>query len=249
VSVRGDSLRLLVDQPAPAAWNMAIDEALLQRGDAPTLRLYGWDPHAVSLGYFQPATDFDDLPADTPMVRRLTGGGAIYHGDEVTFSLTLDAAMLPADVGASYRLLHDAAVRALGSVGVRSERCADGPPQHPRPGGRWCFAAPGRDDIVTAGGKLLGSAQRRIQRPRPRVLHHGSLVLRRPDATPFVAAVADTITPTSAFVAALHQALANELAAALRLRPCPGELSEAERTLAAELQARRYDDPAFAYAR
>lgn len=237
-------LRLLVDAPAAPAWNMAVDEALLALATEPTLRLYGWAPHAVSLGYFQRAADFADLPAGTPIVRRLTGGGAIHHGDELTFSLALDAWLLPRDVAASYVLLHDAIVAALAEAGVASARLPAGHGQSPRPDQRWCFAEAGRDDLVTARGKLLGSAQRRVQRPRPRVLHHGSLVLQRPSLTPFVAAIAD-VAPPDPLRQALRERLAEHLARALGLPLQPGELTAAERALAAELQASRYENPAF----
>lgn len=238
-------LRLLVDEPGEAAWNMAVDDALLTLAAEPTLRLYGWNPHAVSLGWFQRAGDFADLPAGTPIVRRLTGGGAIHHGDELTFALALDAGLLPRDVAASYRLLHDAAVHALGEVGVVCERLDAGDPQSARPTDRWCFAQPGRDDVVTARGKLLGSAQRRVRQPRPRVLHHGSIVLRRPALTPWVAATADTAAGDQSFAARLRTALAAHLGKALGLPLRPGQLTTAELALARELQERRYRQPDF----
>lgn len=235
-------LRLLVDEPAPAAWNMAVDEALLELGEVPTLRLYGFSPHAVSLGWFQRFADFVDLPPGTPIVRRLTGGGAIHHGDEVTFSLALDAALLPGDVAASYVRLHDAIVAALAGFGIHCERLARGHGQSARPDARWCFAEPGRDDLVTPRGKLLGSAQRRVQKPRPRVLHHGSLVLQRPALTPFVAALADSALPP---LPDLHRALAHHLAEALGMELQPGERTAAEDALAARLQRDRYEAPDF----
>lgn len=238
-------LRLLVDDAAEAAWNMAVDEALLLAGIGPTLRLYGWSPHAVSLGYFQRRADFADVPATTPIVRRLTGGGAIHHGDEITFSLTLDAEALPRDVAASYRVLHDAAIAAMAEVGVNGVRHANGQPAGARPMDRWCFASPCRDDVVTPVGKLLGSAQRRIASPRSRVLHHGSLVLHRPALTPFVAAVDDQAPCDGALAARLRDALAARLATALGLRLVAGALTAAERSLAAELAERRYRDRAF----
>ncbi|MBK8099755.1 MAG: lipoate--protein ligase family protein [Planctomycetes bacterium] len=241
-------LRVLVDQPAEAAWNMAIDEALLQLAAMPTLRLYGWRPHAVSLGYFQAATDFADLPAGTPLVRRLTGGGAICHGDEVTFSLALDAAVLPPAIADSYALLHDAVLVALRDVGVIATRLQDGHPQTARPAERWCFTVPGQGDLVTPTGKLLGSAQRRIRAPTPRVLHHGSLVLHRPALTPFVAAIADT-APTTFSRQALLATLIDHLAAALAMTPETGERTAAESALAAQLQQERYGNPAFTFSR
>jgi len=236
---------VIVDAPADAAWNMAVDEALLLRATVPTLRLYGWSPHAVSLGYFQKWADFADLPASTPIVRRLTGGGAIHHADEVTFTLVVDASLLPNDVAASYVLLHGAALEALADVGVTASLQPSGPTAGARPTDRWCFAVPGRDDVVTAVGKLLGSAQRRIRTPAPRVLHHGSLVLQRPSLTPFVAAVADTTPCDGDLVPRLQRATWTRLAKALSLAPERGELTEPERSLAAELSATRYRDPRF----
>lgn len=243
------TLRRIDDPPLAAAWNMAVDEALLLGGERPTLRFYRWSPHAVSLGWFQRAADFADLPPGTPVVRRLTGGGAIHHGDELTFSLTLGAELLPANVAASYALVHEAVVAALGDLGVACERLAAGAPQHARPAERWCFAVPGRDDIVTARGKLLGSAQRRLRTPAPRVLHHGSLVLTQPALTPFVAAVADARAADQEFADAFGAVFTARLAHALALVAEPGELTAAERALATRLCDEKYSDPAFVAAR
>lgn len=237
-------LRILPFAPAAPAWNMAVDEALLELAEEPVLRLYGWSPHAVSLGYFQQLADFADLPPGTPIVRRLTGGGAIHHGDELTFTLALDADLLPRDVAQSYVVLHDAVVAALASLDVPCTRLERGHAPSARPTDRWCFHTAGRDDLVTPRGKLLGSAQRRIQRTRARVLHHGSLVLERPALTPFTAAVADR-TPPEPLRAPLCAALVANFAAVLRLEPRPGVLSVAETALATALRTSRYEDPAF----
>jgi lipoyl(octanoyl) transferase len=238
-------LRVIRDEPGPAAWNMAVDEALLSLAAVPTLRLYGWQPHAVSLGYFQRLADFADVPAGTPIVRRLTGGGAIHHGDEITFSLALDATCLPPAVADGYRVLHDAAVAALTRHGITSHRLDSGDPPGARPAQRWCFAEPGRDDVVTERGKLLGSAQRRVRVPRPRLLHHGSLVVHRPALTPFAGALADAATWTEPAAAAVCDSLVAELAKALALRPEPGVLTAAERAATERLVVERYDHPAF----
>lgn len=228
---------------------MAVDEALLRLARAPTLRLYGWQPHAVSLGWFQRSADFADLPPGTVLVRRLTGGGAIHHGDELTFALAADADLLPADVPASYALLHDAAAAALRTIGVTATRCAAGGAATARPRARWCFAEPGDGDLVTGRGKLLGSAQRRLRAPMPRLLHHGSLVLSRPPLTPFVAAVDDDAAPDTALRERLAHALVANLAGALGLTPHDGELADEERQLAATLARDRYVDPAFTHRR
>lgn len=236
-------LRLLRDPAGPAAWNMAVDEALLELADAPTLRLYGWQPHAVSLGWFQRWADFAHLPPDTPVVRRATGGGAIHHGDELTFSLAVAAERLPGDVAASYARLHDAVRQALADCSVPCERLAAGHAQRPRPDSPWCFADPGRDDLVTERGKLLGSAQRRVQTDRARVLHHGSLVLHAPALTPFVAAVADVRPVDATLRHELAERLVLRIAEVLDLEPSLGSLTPAEHALATQLRHERHEDP------
>ena len=234
-----------IDEPAiAAAANMARDEALLLADDTAALRLYGWSPHAVSLGYFQRIADFADLAPETSIVRRLTGGGAIHHGEEVTYALALPAAALPADVEASYALLHDAVLAALADVGVRAHRLVTGGGPGARPSSRWCFADPGRHDIVDAEGrKLCGSAQRRVRTQHgPRVLHHGSIVVERPSFTPFVAAIVDQQAASCA--TPLRERIATRIADALRMELCPDGLTTAEDALAATLRRDRYDHDA-----
>ena len=183
------------------------------------------------------------MPADVPIVRRPTGGGAIHHGDELTFALVVDAARLPGDVASGYRLVHDAVLAALADLGVPAARNAGGPAQAARPTERWCFAEPGRDDLVTERGKLCGSAQRRVRNGRARVLHHGSLVLRRPALTAFAAAVEDRGPVTDAVRTGLRRRVAVRLAAALGLAPADGSWTDAERALTSELR-RTFADPA-----
>ncbi len=205
--------------------NMALDEALLRTPGPPTLRLYGWSPPGLSLGYFQAASDFWAVSGDHVMVRRLTGGGAIYHTDEITFAITADANVLPRNVKASYELIHGAVATALERVGVAvvaGSRLRSSRPRTPTP---WCFQdASGADLLTPAGSKILGSAQRRLQRPRPRILHHGSLVVSRPP---------------------LWDALIEEISDVLGLRPKAGEATEQEEALAEVLTRERYGNPRF----
>jgi lipoate-protein ligase A len=238
-------LRVLDDGAAAPARNMAVDEALLRRAAEPTLRLYGWRPAAVSIGWFQSIADFADLPAGTPVVRRLTGGGAIHHAAELTFALAIDAALLPADVEASYVLLHDAVAASLRAVGVPVSRRTDGAIPSPRPHARWCFESAGRHDLVAPDGrKIVGSAQRRVARPRARVLHHGSIVLEPPPLTPFAAAVA-AFTDVATALPVLKQQLAALLGAALGLSATAGAATADEAALAARLDGERYAAAAF----
>lgn len=241
-------LRWIEDAATSAAANMARDEALLL-GGTDALRFYAWQPHAVSLGWFQRLRDFADVPESVPIVRRATGGGAIHHAEELTFSLAVDASRLPADVDLGYAVLHDAVLAALAQVGVRARRLTEGPAAAARAHHRWCFAVPGRNDLVdAAGAKLCGSAQRRVHTPSgPRVLHHGSLVLERPSLTPFVAAVADQCDPLR--VPELRVALAEAFALALRSPLQRAEWSDEELALAHRIETERYGNPTHTGAR
>lgn len=223
---------------------MAMDEALLVSGGPPTLRLYEWSPPGLSIGFFQEVAPFREIPGDHVLVRRPTGGGAIYHGHEVTFSLTLDTSLLPGSVADSYRLIHTAVASALRQVGVSVQQMEEHSPRDDSKS-PWCFADPRPPDLVDGETrKILGSAQRRIRRPRPRTLNHGSLVLSRPAATPFCAAVADQVSPDDAR-GDLEDGLSREIAAGLGLRPQPCRITDAELASARDLMDRRYGNPSF----
>ena len=114
--------RLLITPPARGAWNMAVDEAILEAvgrgGSLPTLRLYAWEPACLSLGYAQPLTDVDipHLQArGWEMVRRPTGGRAVLHTDEITYSVIapLNEPRVAGTVLESYSRLAAALVEAL----------------------------------------------------------------------------------------------------------------------------------------
>lgn len=186
-------LRLLLDPPQDGATNMAADDALMQsvaaRDAPPTLRLYRWAPPCISLGYFQPsaAVEQQNLPHSVrrEVVRRVTGGGAILHDQELTYSLTLPAGHPLAGTSPEplYRIVHEAVI--LGCrlndmlIRFREEEPADDlPPEQARRRDSefFCFHRLHRLDLVCQGLKVLGSAQRRT---RQTVLQHGSLILVR----------------------------------------------------------------------
>src|SRR2546430_12830003 len=140
-----DTWRLLVDAPAAGAWNMAVDEVLLDGVAAgttpPTIRFYGWTPPCLSLGYFQPfdVVDVDGCRAlGVDVVRRPTGGRAILHDRELPYSVALPASVLGHDGGvlSSYYPLSPAlpgGLRPLGIPATPAPQSAGGPPA-PRPG-------------------------------------------------------------------------------------------------------------------
>ena len=182
-------LHVLRDPPLDGPTNMARDEHLLHSeplcGGAKlsfVLRIYGWEPPTISLGYFQRYADVARLPEDVrglAVVRRMTGGGAILHDREVTYALVLDDSVPAAGQRpvALYRLTHECWRDALADDGLQTELAPDSfPMATPHAGPFFCFEKPGRTDLLIDGRKVLGSAQRRIA---GRVLQHGSLLLGR----------------------------------------------------------------------
>ena len=175
--------RLLYTPPTSGAWNMAADEAILEhihRGESiSTLRLYAWNPACLSLGHAQSFKDVDveRLHAQRwDVVRRVTGGRAILHTDELTYSVTgsADEPTLAGGVLESYNRLAQAllhAVREL-SVPVEMKEHEDGHTQQNL--NPVCFEVPSTDEITVDGKKLIGSAQ---ARKKEGVLQHGSLPL------------------------------------------------------------------------
>jgi lipoate-protein ligase A len=225
---------------------MAVDEALLLEGPPAALRLYSWSPPGLSLGYFQPHDFTETVPGDRVVVRRQTGGGAIYHDNEITFSLTLDTELLPGSVLESYEAIHGAIARALDTVGVPTAMAAQSDvSNHRRPAQGWCFATPSAPDLITVEGrKIVGSAQRRINQPRPRILHHGSIVLRASPTTPFCGDVTGHVDPADA-TEPLKQALIHEISATLQLKAEPSSLGASLRSLAGELLTSRHGTREF----
>ena len=170
--------RTITTWGAPPAFNMGLDEALLLDADAqPTLRFYSWSPDTLSLGYFQ---KFDEVPATakaSAVVRRLTGGGAIHHVNELTFSFTapLKNPLYAGNVGKSYTRIHGAIARALAELGVGAHaRGKDHNLDSEQPETGMCFHKSSCEDLVWSNRKGVGSAQRR---KNGRVLHHGSIKL------------------------------------------------------------------------
>lgn len=197
--------------------NMAFDEVLLAQAKHPTLRLYTWQPAGLSIGWFQRYADFADLPGDHVVVRRRTGGGAIYHEHELTFALAAQAdALPPGPVDATYEVLHAAIASALGDCGVPVSRHGRGSASA-RPEDPWCYAKPTCHDLVTPTGKIVGSAQRRVRiEGVARVLHHGSILLAPPSVgTARCGTAAEFRSVDADFVDALQDALTAAVAAAL----------------------------------
>ncbi len=173
--------RLIYHSPNFGATDMAVDEAILAAvgaGDVPpTLRLYGWNPPCLSLGYGQRAREADltRLAAlGWGIVRRPTGGRAILHADELTYSLSLpaDDPLARGGIVESYRRISEALLIALRRLGAQPH--ADRAEKTDEPPSPVCFETPSHYEITVNGRKLVGSAQ---VRRKQGLLQHGTLPL------------------------------------------------------------------------
>jgi lipoate-protein ligase A len=266
--------RLLESGYADGPTNMAVDEAILWAVAAhvapPTLRLYGWRPAAVSLGYFQEVEGQVDRAEIARrgwgLVRRPTGGRAILHDHEVTYSVVLPAADLERgdSVMASYREISrglELGLQALGLAAALGETLSD--PAH-RDSARdlpaVCFAQAGRGDLVAEGRKVVGSAQVRREGV---ILQHGSVPIalnledqvavmpgprERPESRERLARAAqglgDLLGQPLSFER-LRQALIQGFAEAFALSLEPAPLSPAEQEKVEELLATKYATDAW----
>ncbi len=261
--------RLVITSPARGAWNMAVDEAVLEsvgRGEsAPTLRLFAWEPACLSIGYAQPMADADMARLTGfgwEVVRRPTGGRAILHTDELTYSVIAPHGepRVVGDVLQSYRRLSSGLVRALEILAVSVELQSqtfrmNG--QNPEP---ICFEIPSNYEITVVGKKLVGSAQ---ARRKEGVLQHGTLplygdigriaeALAYPTETARQEAKARVQTRAATLEEALGRrvewaqaadAFAAGFSEALNLSLVTSELSEREQARAKELEENKYTHP------
>jgi lipoate-protein ligase A len=251
--------RLLVTEPTDGATNMAIDEAVWRGRQAgtspPTLRFYAWDPPTVSLGYGQVAGDDIDVDAcrrfGVGLVRRPTGGSAIYHDGperELTYSVVASTADLGGlrDLVSTYRWICAALLRGLRDLGAPAEMVPVVATDEPTPA--FCFARTGRFEIEIARRKLVGSAQRRR---RGFFLQHGSVLLGVDE--PRLRALFPTTPDPAATMATLEAALgrrpswdecAERLATGFEIEHAlvlqPSGLTESESADADRLVAEKY---------
>lgn len=167
--------------PASGTYNMALDQALMRvsrRTGNAYFRLYGWESPTLSLGRNQRARGHYDPDAARSLgvafVRRPTGGRALLHHREITYSVAMPARS-PADASAAYAFINEVLLEALQGLGVNASR-AEGSTHLP-PGLRPCFDVPSAHEIVLRGGdrKLIGSAQ---WRHSDTLLQHGSILVR-----------------------------------------------------------------------
>lgn len=259
--------RLLDTGFQPAAINMAIDEAILEAHAAgqvpPTLRFYGWNPPAVSIGYFQRLQGEVDLDTCRRLgieaVRRPTGGRAVLHEDELTYSVVISQDLLPGDVIHTYRVLCQGLLDGIRRLDVPVDMAmphAGRPARLEAESSAACFNSPSWYELEVDGRKVVGSAQVRTGGV---ILQHGSIllsldadrlfsVLRLPDdrreaakrvflrkATSLGDALGQPVTWEAA-----RDAVTAGFAAGLGISLTPGDLTPGERARAEELARIKY---------
>jgi lipoate-protein ligase A len=261
--------RFLITPAADGATNMAIDEAILHAvadgKGRPTLRFYQWAPPCLSLGYNQPHTHVDEAACTRlgyTWVRRPTGGRAILHCDELTYSVIAagDEPRVAGGIVESYRRLSAGLLAGLRILGAAVFQAQEEKMVSPQPGAA-CFDTPSNYEIVVNGKKLIGSAQ---VRRRGVVLQHGALPLTG-DLDRIFACLrtsengsagadgayqpgslreyAGTLEQALGYLVGFEEAaaaLAQGFEYALNLRLEPGELTDYERNLAERLRLTQY---------
>jgi lipoate-protein ligase A len=153
-----------------AAMNMALDEALLEQAKRPLVRFYRWDHAALSFGYFGKFEDVAEYAGERDLVRRWTGGGIVFHGDDLTYTLVIPATaeLFAASSKSIYAAVHLALRDALITSGRQAELAALAAPKITEA----CFARPVVADVMLDGRKVAGAAHRRT---RQGLLHQGSI--------------------------------------------------------------------------
>ena len=171
------------DGPANMAWDEALLDSVADDPSAAVFRTYEWSRPTLSLGYFQAIAEAEADPRwrSSPIVRRPTGGGAIWHDGDLTYALILPAdhplARRAVDL---YAVVHSAIRTTLAELGIMATRRGENTdPTRSRP--FLCFLDRDPEDLVLDGSKIVGSAQRRR---RGAVLQHGSILRKSSPVTP-----------------------------------------------------------------
>jgi len=174
--------RVLRHPAQRGTWNMAVDEAILNAvitGRAPwTIRFYQWLAPSLTLGYFQKSSDVDGAACarmGIPVIRRLTGGRAVFHDRELTFSVIMPVPQgSRGSVRETFRSINQALLEGLASFGVQGNFARPSREGKKSASSPVCFKAPSQYEVLLEGRKVLGSAQ---TRRKGVLLQQGALLL------------------------------------------------------------------------
>lgn len=237
------TLRVINDPAASGVWNMAVDEMMLETVAAsgePIVRFYQWEEPTLSLGYFQSLADRQSHPAslNCPVVRRSTGGGAILHDRELTYSVAVPLADRWSQTATLlYDTFHAGLIAALAKLGLVAVQCPA--TVHPLQPEFLCFQRRAKGDVLVGGHKVAGSAQRRRQGA---LLQHGSVILEQSEFAPEIPGLKELGLSTSAL--ALASLWSAEIQRAWpTLVQQPGHWSAEEAARAGAIGTTRFSSP------
>lgn len=234
--------RLLVDDPADGRWNMGLDEAILystleSEQPTPSIRWYGWDQPTLSLGYFQSKDDIPPSLASLLTVRRVTGGGAILHDRELTYSIVFPPGRWPRESFIDLvQDMHAAVAKVLHGL------------QWATPGSRdqaepfLCFERRHPKDLVLGNHKIVGSAQRK---QGGAILQHGSILLAKSEPTPQLQGYRELAAPIEKNQ--IIEGVNDILGKAWGWTFHRGTITEREKSLAESLAEEKYGNPEWTH--
>jgi lipoyl(octanoyl) transferase len=263
--------RLIISPPSPGARNMAVDEAILEAVEQnkvlPSLRLYSWEPPCLSIGYAQSTKDIDYPRLSSrgwDWVRRPTGGRAILHTDELTYSVIapLSDPRVSGGVLESYLRISTALLAALHSLNIPAESQPSTSFGRNQENRAVCFEVPSNYEIIVYGKKLIGSAQARRKNA---MLQHGTFPLsgdlaritqvlafsddqnRNDAATRLLshATTAEMVLETELTLQDAFNAFIFGFQSELNLELIPTELSEQENSCIEKLLQEKYTHPSW----
>jgi lipoate-protein ligase A len=238
--------RLIFDPPAEGAWNMAMDEALREAagraGQGGCLRFYGWQVPTISLGYFQHHADrrTHESSCGCPLVRRATGGGAIVHDRELTYSYTTAIGThIRSGLASLYEVFHQGLIEELARHSIAARLCRNPPPRPREQEPFLCFQRRAERDVLLGDAKIAGSAQRRH---RETLLQHGSVLLHRSVAAPELEGIWE-LASVKIDPRELAEGWAKRVAASLGLTLRPEEPMASEREAADRFCQAQFANP------
>lgn len=263
--------RFLVTEAMSPAMNMAVDEAILQLHSEgkvpPTVRFYTWNPATLSIGYFQKAAKEINLEAlrerGLGFVRRPTGGRAVLHDQELTYSVVVSEShpKMPSGVTEAYKVISMGLLHGFQRLGLHAEMVSlateEEKEKYSSPGSSACFDSPSWYELVVEGKKVAGSAQ---TRQKGVILQHGSILLemdvellfsllnfpservkqRMMESFRQKAVTINEVSPRPIGLQEAVEAFRDGFASGLEVELVPGELTAEELALADELVRTRY---------
>lgn len=234
------TVRLLPFASLAGPANMAADDALLHtaaESGVASLRFYTWAEPTLSLGYFQPAAD---RPPGLPWVRRCTGGAALVHHHEVTYALALPPGKPWQPPGESWVCrMHHLITAALEPAGAKTRAVVCG--EEKKLGGVLCFLHQTPGDLLAAGAKVVGSAQRKS---KGALLQHGGILLRRSEFAPELPGLRE-LTGVRLSPAEVAERVAASFVRDTGWELSPGDWTAAELEARPQIEAERYGNPAW----